>query len=159
MRGRRPARRSRSPASTQRGSLPSTSASILLVLVLVPGAALLLPRPLAGRLPALGHPGAGLVGSMIIVAAVLGRAPRGGCARCMLVGVTGYGTAMLFLLHGAPDLALTQVLVETVDASWSSCWCCAGCPSTSPTGRCAAAAGARLAIGARRSAVVACRRR
>ena len=32
----------------------------------------------------------------------------------VLVGVTGYGTAMLFLLHGAPDLALTQVLVETV---------------------------------------------
>ena len=32
----------------------------------------------------------------------------------MLVGVTGYGVAMLFLLHGAPDLALTQVLVETV---------------------------------------------
>ncbi|MDO5683964.1 MAG: MnhB domain-containing protein, partial [Propionibacteriaceae bacterium] len=31
-----------------------------------------------------------------------------------LVGVTGYGSAMLFLLHGAPDLALTQVLVETV---------------------------------------------
>ena len=32
----------------------------------------------------------------------------------MLVGVTGYGMAVLFLLHGAPDLALTQVLVETV---------------------------------------------
>jgi multicomponent Na+:H+ antiporter subunit A len=31
-----------------------------------------------------------------------------------MVGVTGYGTATLFLLHGAPDLALTQVLVETV---------------------------------------------
>lgn len=31
----------------------------------------------------------------------------------MLAGATGYGTAMLFALHGAPDLALTQVLVET----------------------------------------------
>ena len=31
----------------------------------------------------------------------------------LLVGVTGYGTAMLFVLHGAPDLALTQFLVET----------------------------------------------
>ena len=31
----------------------------------------------------------------------------------ILVGVTGYGTAMLFILHGAPDLALTQILVET----------------------------------------------
>ena len=32
----------------------------------------------------------------------------------ILVGVTGYGTAVLFVLHGAPDLALTQFLVETV---------------------------------------------
>ena len=32
----------------------------------------------------------------------------------MLAGVTGYGVAVLFLLHGAPDLALTQTLVETV---------------------------------------------
>ena len=32
----------------------------------------------------------------------------------MLVGVTGYGVAVLFILHGAPDLAITQMLVETV---------------------------------------------
>ena len=30
------------------------------------------------------------------------------------LGVVGYGVALLFLLHGAPDLALTQVLVETI---------------------------------------------
>src|SRR5699024_7585225 len=32
----------------------------------------------------------------------------------LLAGATGYGTALLFMLHGAPDLALTQVLIETV---------------------------------------------
>jgi multicomponent Na+:H+ antiporter subunit A len=32
----------------------------------------------------------------------------------MLVGVTGYGVSTLFILHGAPDLAITQMLVETV---------------------------------------------
>ncbi|WP_114559779.1 Na+/H+ antiporter subunit A [Desertihabitans aurantiacus] len=32
----------------------------------------------------------------------------------LAVGVSGYGVAALFALHGAPDLALTQVLVETV---------------------------------------------
>ncbi len=32
----------------------------------------------------------------------------------MLVGVTGYGVAMTFILAGAPDLAITQMLVETV---------------------------------------------
>lgn len=29
------------------------------------------------------------------------------------VGVVGYGSALIFLLHGAPDLALTQFAVET----------------------------------------------
>ena len=32
----------------------------------------------------------------------------------LLVGVTGYGLAVLFVLQGAPDLALTQFLVETL---------------------------------------------
>ena len=32
----------------------------------------------------------------------------------LLAGVTGYGLVALFALHGAPDLALTQALVETM---------------------------------------------
>jgi multicomponent Na+:H+ antiporter subunit A len=32
----------------------------------------------------------------------------------VLAGVTGYGTAVLYVLHGAPDIALTQFAVETV---------------------------------------------
>ena len=32
----------------------------------------------------------------------------------LVVGVTGYGLAVLFVLQGAPDLALTQFLVETL---------------------------------------------
>src|SRR5690606_13534550 len=32
----------------------------------------------------------------------------------LLVGATGYGIAAIFAFHGAPDLGLTQVLVETV---------------------------------------------
>ena len=43
-----------------------------------------------------------------------GPTSRGRLRAVMLAGVTGYGVAVLFLLHGAPDLALTQVLVETV---------------------------------------------
>ena len=55
-----------------------------------------------------------MVGLIMIVAAFLAATSRGRLRAVMLVGVTGYGVAMLFLLHGAPDLALTQVLVETV---------------------------------------------
>ena len=55
-----------------------------------------------------------VVAVIIVVAAVLTARSRRRLKAVVMVGVTGYGTAMLFLLHGAPDLALTQVLVETV---------------------------------------------
>ena len=56
-----------------------------------------------------------VVALVIAVAAVLAVGARRRLTAVLLVGVTGYGTAMLFVLHGAPDLALTQFLVETVD--------------------------------------------
>ena len=49
-----------------------------------------------------------------VVAAVAAARARRRLRAVFLVGVTGYGAALLFLLHGAPDLALTQALVETV---------------------------------------------
>ena len=55
-----------------------------------------------------------VVAAIVVVAAVLTTRSRRRLKAVVMVGVTGYGTAMLFLLHGAPDLALTQVLVETV---------------------------------------------
>ena len=39
---------------------------------------------------------------------------RNRLAAVLTVGFTGYGIAMIFALHGAPDLALTQFLVETL---------------------------------------------
>ncbi|MDO5627736.1 MAG: MnhB domain-containing protein, partial [Mobilicoccus sp.] len=48
------------------------------------------------------------------VAAVAAVRSRRRLRAVLLVGVTGYGCAYLFLLHGAPDLGLTQVLVETL---------------------------------------------
>ena len=32
----------------------------------------------------------------------------------LMVSVTGYGIALMFAFQGAPDLALTQMLVETI---------------------------------------------
>jgi multicomponent Na+:H+ antiporter subunit A len=55
-----------------------------------------------------------VIGLLVVAAAVLVTSSRGRVRAVLLLGVTGYGTALLFLLHGAPDLALTQVLVETV---------------------------------------------
>ena len=100
-------------AVTQRGSVPVYLASILLVLVVFPGGALLLVR----QWPAVrlfDTPGQLMTGVIMVVAAVVAATSRGRLRAIMLVGVTGYGVAVLFVLQGAPDLALTQVLVETV---------------------------------------------
>ena len=99
----------------QRGSVAAYVGVILLVVVLAPGTAL--ATSLLPALPAVrpwDSPGQVVVVGVVVVAAVLTTRARRRLKAVLLVGVTGYGTAMLFLLHGAPDLALTQVLVETV---------------------------------------------
>lgn len=55
-----------------------------------------------------------LIALVMVVAALLATMSRGRIRAVLLVGVTGYGLALLFAMGGAPDLALTQVLIETV---------------------------------------------
>ncbi|TDB79297.1 Na+/H+ antiporter subunit A [Micromonospora sp. KC721] len=99
--------------ATQRGSLPLYLGTILLTLVLVPGGTLLVTRPWAERIALWDTPLQLVVVLVVTVAAVLAVGARRRLTAMLLVGMTGYGTAMLFVLHGAPDLALTQFLVET----------------------------------------------
>jgi multicomponent Na+:H+ antiporter subunit A len=99
---------------TQRGSVGIYLSVILAVVVLLPGSALLRHTDWPGDLTLWDSPAQAVVGAIIVVAAVLTTRSRRRLKAVVALGVTGYGTAMLFLLHGAPDLALTQVLVETV---------------------------------------------
>ncbi|ASW54107.1 Na+/H+ antiporter subunit A [Plantactinospora sp. KBS50] len=99
---------------TQRGSLPQYLGTILTVLVLLAGGALLAGGPWPSGLRGWDAPGQTVVGLVLAVAALLTVRARRRITAMVLVGVTGYGTALLFILHGAPDLALTQFLVETV---------------------------------------------
>ncbi|TMR09251.1 DUF4040 domain-containing protein, partial [Nonomuraea turkmeniaca] len=55
-----------------------------------------------------------VVAVLTIAAAVLALFARAYVFLAVVVGFTGYGTALLFLAHGSPDLALTQFLAETV---------------------------------------------
>ncbi|MDO5696453.1 MAG: Na+/H+ antiporter subunit A [Dermatophilus congolensis] len=100
----------------QRGSLPLSLLLILLVFVFVPGLTLVLFPQEWGRADIVLADNAGQVatGVVTIVAAIGAVRSRRRLRAVFLVGVTGYGTAMLFLLHGGPDLALTQMLAETV---------------------------------------------
>jgi multicomponent Na+:H+ antiporter subunit A len=98
----------------QRGSLPLTLGLILSVLVLVPGGSLLLGVTWPQKVRWWDTPAQAVVAVVVVVAAIWTARSRRRLRAVILVGITGYGTAMLFLLHGAPDLALTQLLVETV---------------------------------------------
>lgn len=99
---------------TQRGSVAIYLGVILSVLVLVPGTAM--ARAVDGpfRYTWWDSPAQLVVTAGIVVGAILTTRSRRRLKAVVLVGTTGYGTALLFVLHGAPDLALTQVLVETV---------------------------------------------
>ena len=60
------------------------------------------------------NPAQAVIGAVIVGAAVMTARSRRRIHAVLLVGVTGYGTTLLFVLQGAPDLALTQALVETL---------------------------------------------
>ncbi len=101
-------------AATQRGSLPVSLGAILLVLVAFPGTMLIRADTGPADLEVLGQP-AELVLSLVIVGlAIATSRVRRGLTAVMLVGGVGYVISVLFILRGAPDLALTQILVETV---------------------------------------------
>ena len=103
-------------AATQRGSLPVSLGAILLVLVAFPGTMLIQGEHRARRTSSvLGEPAAAgaVAGDPRASRSATVRVTRGLTA-VMLVGGVGYAVAVLFILRGAPDLALTQILVETV---------------------------------------------
>lgn len=98
---------------TQRGSLPVYLGIILVTLVIVPGWALLHAFDSDIEVRVADNSLQIAVSLVIVAAAVLTARSRRRLRAVLLLGVTGYGTALLFVAHGAPDLALTQVLVET----------------------------------------------
>ncbi|MGW0245928.1 Na+/H+ antiporter subunit A [Nocardia goodfellowii] len=104
----------RMTAAVQRGSLPLSQATILGTLIVLPVAMLVLGarRQVELRLwdTAVQPAVAAIMAAMALAATVL----RNRLASVLVVGVTGYGCGVLFALHGAPDLALTQFLVETL---------------------------------------------
>ncbi|MCT1802212.1 Na+/H+ antiporter subunit A [Kocuria sp. CPCC 205235] len=100
---------------TQRGSLKFYLSVILVTAIVVPLIALFWYEtpPLADTRYA-DSPGQLVTGIAMIVAALLVLTAGKRFLAVLLVSVTGYGLALIFALQGAPDLALTQTLVETI---------------------------------------------
>jgi multicomponent Na+:H+ antiporter subunit A len=100
--------------TTQRGSLPAYLGTILVVVLALPGWVLVTRAPWPEGWRAWDTPVQALVGAVVLIAAALSLRIRQRLSAVLIVGVTGYGLAVLFALQGAPDLALTQFLVETL---------------------------------------------
>ncbi|MGR6967179.1 Na+/H+ antiporter subunit A [Geodermatophilus sp. URMC 61] len=100
--------------TTQRGSLPAYLGTILVAVLALPGTLLLTRAPWPGEWRAWDTPVQAVVGVVVVTAAALTLRIHQRLSAVLVVGVTGYGIAVLFALQGAPDLALTQFLVETL---------------------------------------------
>ncbi|MCA4134941.1 Na+/H+ antiporter subunit A [Arthrobacter sp. M4] len=102
---------------TQRGSLYFYLAVILTVAFAVPLAALIIAnKPIPGGIYLIdpNSPLQLVVAVGIVVGALAAVRANKRFLAVLMVSVTGYGIALMFALQGAPDLALTQMLVETI---------------------------------------------
>ena len=98
----------------QNGSLPFYAGVILFTAAVAPAAFLLLAGDLPGWPDMIDSP-AHVPVVVALVGGALGAAllPRR-LGAALLLSVVGYGMAALFVVEGAPDLALTQVTIETL---------------------------------------------
>ncbi|WP_237200643.1 Na+/H+ antiporter subunit A [Rothia nasimurium] len=100
---------------TQRGSLGFYLGVILITAVVVPFAALFINEtPPLANVRVSESPAQWSIAVVMIVAALVVVFVRKRFLAIMMVSVTGYGMAILFALRSAPDLATTQLLVETI---------------------------------------------
>ncbi|HTO00762.1 MAG TPA: hydrogen gas-evolving membrane-bound hydrogenase subunit E [Microthrixaceae bacterium] len=98
----------------QTGSLPSYLMTIMATALLLPGVILALGSRPDLTVKIMDRPGQ-IVTVVLMAIASLGAVTlrhRMGAVLC--VGAVGYGIAVLFMFQGAPDLALTQMMVETL---------------------------------------------
>jgi multicomponent Na+:H+ antiporter subunit A len=99
---------------TQRGSLPFYLGVILVVVIGVSSAALIAGGPWQVELRLWDHPAQLGIGIVMVIAAIAATQAQKRFAALVIVGTTGLGMSAIFALQGAPDLALTQILVEVV---------------------------------------------
>ncbi|WP_082775350.1 Na+/H+ antiporter subunit A [Pseudoclavibacter helvolus] len=104
----------RTTATTQRGSLPFYLASIFIMFVVASVFTLVtMDTPVPAFETEIRWQEIAIILIMILAAFFVTSSEKR-FQGVILVGVTGYGMAGLFALSGAPDLAITQALIETI---------------------------------------------
>ena len=101
-------------AATQSGSLPMYVGVMAGVIAVVPIVSLLSGGAISGDVFVRDSALDVLVVAISVIFALSIVAMRVRFTAALLLGGVGYGVAVLFLMRGAPDLALTQILVETL---------------------------------------------
>src|SRR5690606_7568435 len=85
--------------ATQRGSLPFYLVVILLVMVALSGTVLVTGAPWIHEVRAWDTPLQAVIGALIIIAAIFAARALRRLTAMLLVGVSGYGVGVLFILH------------------------------------------------------------
>ncbi len=104
----------RTTSITQPGSLPIYGGVILFTAAIVPLLALTSGPWWLGWPELIGTPAVIPIAALLIVSAIAASAVRRRFSAALFLGLTGYAMAGLFVVQGAPDLALTQVAIETL---------------------------------------------
>jgi multicomponent Na+:H+ antiporter subunit A len=98
----------------QSGSLPVYLAVVLMTAVVLPGGALVLRGGFPGWPRFAETPLQAALAAVLVGASVAAAVVRRRFAAVVLLGAVGYGMGLVFVVQGAPDLALTQFAVETL---------------------------------------------
>ncbi|MGJ7538884.1 Na+/H+ antiporter subunit A [Brevibacterium luteolum] len=101
-------------ARTQRGSMPFYQGVIYLFAIVTIVIALILNDTWPAEVSFTDSWLQLLIASALIIGAIAAATADKRFAAVVVVGVTGYGMTVFFAHQGAPDLALTQALVETI---------------------------------------------
>ncbi len=101
-------------SAIQHRGLPGYLAIIVAVFIGGLGAASILNTAWPGGIRLWDYPAQPFLALVMSIAAIAAATVRQRMTAVLLVSVTGYGLVLLFGMSGAPDLALTQALVETI---------------------------------------------
>ena len=101
-------------AMVQRGSLPWDLSTITVVLIIAVGGSLALNPPQSAQIRLFDSAIQVVIAILVIFAAILTTRSRRRTRAVFALSAVGLGIVMLFASQGAPDLALTQLVVEAV---------------------------------------------
>ncbi|HWJ60331.1 MAG TPA: hydrogen gas-evolving membrane-bound hydrogenase subunit E [Acidimicrobiales bacterium] len=104
----------RTAGIVQSGSLPAYTAVVFTVVAVAAATPIALGARLEGNVDIAASPWQAATAALVTAFAVAVATARRRFVAVLLLGGVGYGLALVFFLAGAADLALTQVLVETL---------------------------------------------